>query len=233
MNLKSFGCSFIFGSELRDDGRNGPYATASQLTWPSYLAQHINCSYSCHAHPGAGNLQITEQVLNQISTAQAGDVFVIGWTWVDRFDYYPANPTDLSRSRWRTLMPIDKTALAKTYYKELHSEYRDKLVTLINIKLVIDSLKQKQIPFLMTYIDQLILDRRWNTSPGVTDLQNFIEPCMTQFEGMSFLEWSKKNNYTISQNWHPLEEAHRAAANYMITVFDTQKIIDLTQLVHV
>jgi hypothetical protein len=229
MNLKSFGCSFIFGSELPDDVHNGRYATASQLTWPAHLARHINCSYSCHAHPGAGNLQIAEQVLNQIGTAQAGDVFVIGWTWVDRFDYYPVNPGDLSRSPWRTLMPIDETALAKTYYQELHSEYRDKLVTLINIKLVIDSLRQKQILFLMTYMDQLILDRRWNTSPAVADLQNFIEPCMTQFKGMSFLDWSKKNNYPISQAWHPLEQAHQAAADYMITVFDTQKTSDLIQ----
>ena len=224
MNLKSFGCSFIFGSELLDVG-----STASQLTWPSYLSQHLNYFYSCHAHPGAGNLQIAEQVLNEIGPAQPGDLFVIGWTWIDRFDYYPANPTNLNHNPWRTLMPVDETALAKTYYKELHSEYRDKLTTLINIKLVIDSLRQKQIPFLMTYMDKLILDRRWNTSPAVNNLQNFIRPYMTQFEGQSFLEWSRKNQYPVSRAWHPLEQAHRAAADYMISVFDKQKIIDPVQ----
>jgi hypothetical protein len=41
MNLKSFGCSFIFGSELSDDGRNGLYATGSRLTWPAHVAQHL------------------------------------------------------------------------------------------------------------------------------------------------------------------------------------------------
>jgi hypothetical protein len=223
MKLKSFGCSFIFGNELADDGHNGSYVVASQLTWPAHLAQHINHSYSCYARPGAGNLQIAEQVLNQIGTSQADDVFVIGWTWVDRFDYYSVNPTDLSCSQWTTLMPADQTTLAKTYYKELHSEYRDKLTTLINIKLVIDSLRQKQITFLMTYMDCLIFDRRWNTSAAVSDLQNFVEPYMTQFEGMSFLEWSKKNKYPISTVWHPLDEAHRAAGDYMIKIFDTQK----------
>jgi hypothetical protein len=233
MTLKSFGCSFIFGNELADDGHNGFCDTGSQLTWPAHLAQHTNHSYSCHARPGAGNLQIAEQVLNQIATAQASDVFIIGWTWIDRFDYYPVHPRDWSHSPWRTLMPVDKTVLAKTYYKELHSEYRDKLVTLINIKLVIDSLRQKQIPFLMTYMDQLILDRRWNTSAAIAILQDSVEPCMTQFEGMNFLDWSKKNKYPISVTWHPLDRAHRAAADYMITIFDTQKIIDPVRPVRV
>jgi hypothetical protein len=168
-------------------------------------------------------------VLNEIGPSQPGDLFVIGWTWIDRFDYYPVNPTNLNHNPWRTLMPVDETALAKTYYKELHSEYRDKLTTLMHIKLVIDNLRQKQIPFLMTYMDKLIFDRRWNTSAAVNDLQNYIETCLTQFEGQSFLEWSRKNQYPVSRAWHPLEQAHRAAADYMINVFDKQKIVDPVQ----
>ena len=62
MKLKSFGCSFIFGSELAYDGRDSPYATPSQLTWPAHLAQHLNYNYQCYARPGAGNLQILEQI---------------------------------------------------------------------------------------------------------------------------------------------------------------------------
>ena len=85
----------------------------------------------------------------------------------------------------------------------------------------------------MTYMDQLVLDRRWNISPAVTDLQDFIEPHMTQFQGLSFLEWSKTNKYPISRAWHPLEEAHLAAGEYMIKVFDKQKTNGPTQQVHV
>ena len=66
MKLKSFGCSFIWGSDLPDDGRNLPRATASRLTWPALLAQDLEYEYECHARPGAGNLQITERLLNQI-----------------------------------------------------------------------------------------------------------------------------------------------------------------------
>ena len=216
MTLNSFGCSFIFGSDLQDDGRDGPYATASKLTWPAHLAQHLGHRYVCHARPGAGNLRIAEQVLKQITTAQPTDVFVIGWTWIDRFDYYPANHTDRSRDPWRTIMPVDETALARTYYKELHSEYRDKLTTLIHMKLVIDSLKEKNIQFIMTYMDNLTFDRRWNTSSAAAMLQDLTQPHMTQFNGMSFLDWSRANGFAESVKWHPLEDAHAAAAQYLI-----------------
>lgn len=218
MKLKSFGCSFIFGSELADDGRDRPYATPSQLTWPSHLAQHLGRDYSCYARPGAGNLQILENILNQSAVSDCNDLFVIGWTWIDRFDYYDAdhNPK-IKRTPWSTIMPIDTTDVAKVYYRDLHSEYRDKFTCLCYIKLAIDTLRQKNIPFIMTYIDELLFDQRWHATPAVEDLQQFIKPCMTKFNGLTFLEWSRKNGYPETVQWHPLEMAHRAAADLMIS----------------
>jgi len=225
MDLKSFGCSFIFGSELADDGRDGPYATPSQLTWPALLAQHLNFDYSCFARPGAGNLQILEQVLNQIPISSSEDFFVIGWTWIDRFDHYDAGfDARKKRSPWSTLMPIDETDLAKTYYKYLHSEYRDKLSSLTHIKLAIDSLNQAQIPFLMTFMDQLIYDQRWHVSSAVNYLQDYTKPHMTQFDDLSFLDWSKQHKFPITQAWHPLEPAHQAACKHLIAQATLPKI---------
>jgi hypothetical protein len=113
-------------------------------------------------------------------------------------------------------MPIDTTPLAKTYYQGLHTEYRDKLTTLMSIRLVVDTLKQKNIPFLMTYMDDLIFDQRWHTTPAVLDLQEYIKPYVTTFDNLNFLDWSRKNDYAISEAWHPLEDAHKAAADYLI-----------------
>jgi hypothetical protein len=228
MILKSFGCSFIFGSELSDDGRDGLYATPSQLTWPAHLAQGLDYKYQCYARPGAGNLQILEQILNQ-AASNNNDLFVVGWTWIDRFDYYPADPTILSRSPWRTIMPIDTDALAKTYYRDLHSEYRDKFTCLSYIKLAIDTLNQKKIPFIMTYMDGLLFDQQWHATPAVIDLQKYVKSHMTTFENQSFLEWSRAHGYPETTAWHPLEEAHAVAGKYMINVFDTQKTNGLTQ----
>ena len=226
MTLKSFGCSFIFGSELRDNGQNGPYATPSNLTWPAHLSQYLNRNYECYARAGAGNLQILESVLNQTAVSNSSDLFVIGWTWIDRFDYYPVNPVTPSRSPWRTIMPIDTDKLAQVYYKDLHSEYRDKFTCLSYIKLAIDTLNQKGIKFIMTYMDELLFDQCWHTTPAVIDLQKFIKPYTTTFEGKTFLTWSRANGYPETKAWHPLEEAHRAAGNYMIKVFDKQSTND-------
>jgi hypothetical protein len=222
MNLKSFGCSFIFGTELSDDGRNGRFATGSRLTWPAHLAQHLGHGYLTYSRPGAGNLQIAERVLSHLATNEQS-LFVIGWTYIDRFDYVnTANPDKFPGMPWATLMPVDTDDVAKTYYRDLHSEIRDKLTTLMSIRLVIDTLKQKNCPFIMTYMDDLMFDQQWNTTPAITDLQNYISPHMTTFEGQNFQQWSKKNGYAITNTGHPLEEAHRAAGELMIKVFDTQ-----------
>jgi len=217
MKLKSFGCSFIFGSELSDDRQDCPYATPSQLTWPAHLAQHLRRDYSCYARPGAGNLQILENILNQSAVSDCNDLFVIGWTWIDRFDYYdPDYNPKIKKTPWSTIVPIDTTEVAKVYYRDLHSEYRDKFTCLSYIKLTIDTLRQKNIPFIMTYIDKLLFDQRWHATPAVKDLQQYIKPCMTKFNELTFLEWSRKNGYPETAQWHPLEQAHAAAADLLI-----------------
>jgi hypothetical protein len=209
MMLKSFGCSFIFGTDLRDDGRTGTYATPSNLTWPALLAKNTGLDYVCYARPGSGNLRILERVLSHAASGEK-DLFVIGWTWIDRFDY-----TDTQDS-WNTILPIDDSTLGKTYYKDLHSQYRDKLTTLIHIRTAIDVLNRNQIPFIMTFMDDLIFESQWHTTPAVTSLQEFIRPYMTKFEGKNFLDWTRAHNYEISPTLHPLETAHAEAAKLMI-----------------
>jgi hypothetical protein len=241
MKLKSFGCSFIFGSELSDlvhreisdYGPNDKYATGSQLTWPAHLAQQLGHEYLTYSRPGSGNLQIAERVLSHLATNEQS-LFVIGWTYIDRFDYVSVanpdkwkwNPDKLPGMPWSTLMPVDTFDAAKTYYRDLHSEIRDKFTTLMSIRVVIDTLKQKNCSFIMTYMDDLILDQRWNTTPAITDLQDYIRPHMTTFEGMNFQQWSKKNGHPITAIGHPLESAHRAAGELMFKVFDTQNTVD-------
>jgi hypothetical protein len=224
MKLKSFGCSFIFGTDLADDGRESKRPSASNLTWPAQIAKKLSYQYQCYARPGAGNLQIMEQVLNQCADPEPS-MFVIGWTWIDRFDYYNAhwNPGQ-SLSPWQTIMPIDQDALATTYYRDLHSEYRDKLTNLTYIKLVLDTLQQKNIPLVMTYMDRLLFDKRWHVTSAVTYLQNHIESAMTLFDSQTFLEYSRSNNFEISDRLHPLELAHASGAEVIWPVFDKQKI---------
>jgi hypothetical protein len=229
MKLKSFGCSFIFGTDLADDGKGTNRPTASKYSWPALLADRLDYEYECFARPGSGNLQIAERVLSHAVDSDSS-FFVIGWTWIDRFDYTNSvinnDPQSSKWRNWRTLMPIDTDDLATTYYKGLHTEYRDKLTSLMSIKLVIDTLNQKNIPFLMTYMDYLLFDSRWNYTPAVIDLQNYVKPYMTDFEGQNFLDWSRSNKFEISSTLHPLEPAHNKAAELILKVFDKQKTVD-------
>jgi hypothetical protein len=68
----------------------------------------------------------------------------------------------------------------------------------------------------MTYMDELVLDSRWNTSPGFVQLQQQVTPHLNLFDGANFVEWSRRNDYAISTEFHhPLEHAHSAAADYL------------------
>lgn len=210
MMLKSFGCSFIFGSDLPDDGYGSGYATYSKLTWPALVAKKLNVNYHCYARPGAGNLRILEQVLTQAATNEQ-DFFVIGWSWIDRFDY-----RDIATETWKTVLPVETDERAEFYYRNFHSEYVDKFKTLTYIRTAIDVLEQKQIPFLMTYMDPLMFDRTWHATPAVTDAQDRVRPYMTEFDSHTFLDWSRQNGFEISPTLHPLEAAHQAASELIL-----------------
>lgn len=205
MILKSFGCSFIFGSELHDDVYSGPDARPSRHTWPALLAQDLGYNYQCHARPGSGNLQILERLLNQLSN-DSMDLCVIGWTWIDRFDYNNA-----VNNQWKTITPTDTNDCAKFYYRNLHSQYRDKFTSLTAIKMAIDELNKQQTKFIMTYMDELLFETEWHCTPAIAQLQKEIRPHLNNFEGDNFLEWSRKKGFPIgTRGKHPLEAAHRA-----------------------
>lgn len=229
MRLKSFGCSFIHGTELSDQKMVGARDMPSQSTWPACLSQHLNRQYLCFSHGGSGNLQILSRVLDQVATSNSSDLFVIGWTWIERFDYYVDNHGDRTVDPWHTILPVDQNSTAQVYYRDLHSEFRDKFVSLTSIKLAIDTLQQRNIPFIMTSLDELLFDQRWHVSPAILDLQSYIQPFITSFDGQNFLEWTKTNGYPIGPGGHPLEAAHAAAGELMFKVFDKQKTTGLTQ----
>jgi hypothetical protein len=53
----------------------------------------------------------------------------------------------------------------------------------------------------------------WNKV--IAQLQEQVLPYIIEFNGMSFLDWAKHNNYQFGPNGHPLEDAHSAAAKYI------------------
>jgi len=232
MKLKSFGCSFIFGSELHVNLRENNCIghPLSYDTWPSLVADHYQFEFENYAWPGIGNLRILEQVLAQAELDDPA-IFIIGWTWLDRFDFI--NPMTEIRD---TLRPDGNTELHKMYYKHFYHQYHTMLTNASYILTAINVLNSKKIPFCMTLMDNTLFDPinpNWQDPHALRILQRSIKPHISWFNDMDFLSWSRANNYPISEAWHPLEEAHVAAADYMIRIFDKQKTSDPIRPAHV
>jgi hypothetical protein len=217
MKLKSFGCSFIYGSDLSDqvDNELPPFAY-SNLTWPALVAKNRTLDYECYACPGSGNLKILCDIISQASLDESA-IFLINWTWIDRFDF--VNDAE----QWTTLRPSVDDDLAKTYFKHLHSQIKDMITSVYAVNTALDFLNERQIPFVMTYMDLLMLeniDPDWHDPKYVSVMQNKIKNFLNDFDGKNFLDWSRDNGFAISENWHPLEQAHRAAADLMLPKID-------------
>jgi hypothetical protein len=206
MKLKSFGCSFIFGSDLADcTGWQ-----CSQKTWPALIAKKTGLDYECHARPGQGNFKIYCDIL---AHSDQNSVCMINWTWIDRLDY-----VDHSES-WQTLRPADENNLQTFYYRNMHSQIVDMISNASYIAMAAQHLDEQQIPYVMTYMDGLLfetVDPGWHNPKYIEPLQSRLRPVLENFSGANFLDWSKQNNFPISQAWHPLEAAHSAAADYWL-----------------
>ena len=212
MILGAFGDSFLYGSDLKDcDDKHH-----SLSTWPAIAAKKLDLEYKCYAYPGVGNQYIANSIIDCVSTHRANIVYIINWTWIDRFDYI-----DNINSSWNTVRPsLDNKTVDEFYYKNFHSELKDKLSNLEHVYTTLSILKEHNCKFLMTYMDHLILDQKWHCTPGVNLLQNSVYSSLETFNGNTFLEWSRKHKFAESEKWHPLEEAHQHAAKYWLPRYE-------------
>jgi hypothetical protein len=207
--IKSFGCSFISGVDLGDydpDPKlNFPY---SQRTWPALIAQRLGLAYTSISRGGAGNLAIMHWLLSNI---EPDDIAIINWTYVDRFDYVNTDEV------WRSLLPNQASEHNEFYYRYVQSQVRDQLNSLGIIAASINYLDTQQIPYVMTYMDQLLTDRDrspYHSRQSLDRLQAMVEPSLDTFEGTDFVTWSRREGFAISDpGGHPLEAAHQAAAD--------------------
>jgi hypothetical protein len=209
--IVSCGDSFFYGSDLKDCGI---WEHPSQSTWPALIAKSLNLSYVSSAKAGVGNLQILQQVISNLLQYKNSSFYFINWTWIDRFDY-----VNLTNKDWHTVRPsFDNPTVDQFYYKHLHSELSDKFNSLVYINQAISLLEKYQCKFVMTYMDKLVLDQQWHAPEYVKLLQQQVRKHLKDFDGHTFLEWSRLNHYPESTGWHPLEPAHRQASEYWLPI---------------
>jgi hypothetical protein len=196
-------------------------ACYSRKTWTALLAKKLNLEYVCYAEPGCSNQSITRQFFQYLPYISKDDIVVINWTWIDRWEVF--NGHDETSKQWVVLRPSgsDDKKLNDFYFKYLQSEIWNKLETLKMILLLINTLKVKQIKFLMTSVDKLVVDEKFHSPSYITALREEVTNDITWFNGDGFLDWSKKNNFPIDDvGKHPLDKAHVHACEYIMENHD-------------
>lgn len=216
MKIKSFGCSFVFGSDLEDEHRFESYTEYSRSTWPALLAGDLDMDYECYAMPGIGNFRILCEIINQASLDDEA-IFVINWTWIDRYDFVN------NLEQWQTILPTENCIQSKFYFRHLHSHFKDLLTSVYHMNAAIDFLNDRKMPFVMSNMDYNILqpiNPSWHDPRYFETIQKKVTTCLVDFDGKNFLDWSRDQGFVISEAWHPLKDAHRAAADKMRPLID-------------
>ena len=215
--IVSFGDSFVFGSELKDN-HDG------QKSWIGLAAQDIGVKYTTFSQPGCGNENIARQVLSYFEKNPADDVLVvINWTWAIRYDFY-----HVGSEKWFTLgptcvpdklsdkLPADEAQRVIDFYRDYlgNSTIWDRWRSLQAMYATQSYMRHKGITAIQTHMDFEIFDTTFHSPEYVRELQTLVRQELTDFEGMSFLDWSHKNGFEVTEpGLHPLEDAHRAAAD--------------------
>jgi len=215
----AIGDSFTRGDELADCPAqlSKTKCQFSTQTWPALIAKSLNADYDCRAFGGIGNLQTSFKTIGKIKQDY---LYIVNWTWFERFDY-----VNVVIDEWQTTHPKHEDKLDHYFYRNLDSDLWNLFRNLQQIHSTISLLKQHNTDFIMTCLDPTysikIKDCRPNQAlfqkwdDVIIDLQEQVLPYIIEFNGMSFLDWAKHNNYQLGPNGHPLEDAHSAAAQYI------------------
>lgn len=253
MILVAGGDSFIHGAELSDQIMPNP----SNLTYPSLLAQQYGMEYSCAAWPGSANNCITRLTLAECERLRKlGEKFavIISWTFTFRYEFrfsydtynkttpwYSINIWDVDTNRIydKLTKNTDIVDFIKMYYKHVgDNEYNEIYTTLKEVMFMQNYLKTNGIPYVFTtadntfyqcnntrdtYVDNLYdqIDwDKWYFFPAGTETNETQNP-------RGFYQWAVENKYDIGVNRHPLDLAHRDAAELIKGTFDELVIKNL------
>lgn len=199
----------------------------SNSTWSALIAKLRDYDYECYALGGIGNQWISWKIADKL---EQDTLVIVNWTWFERFDYI-----DTDIDVWKTTHSRHEDKLNHYFYRNLDSDIWNLHRNLQQMHSAISLLKQHNIDFIMTCLDNnYCADFSTIRPPGsevsahwkncITNLQAQVVPHIVDFEGISFLEWSRHNNFEFGPNGHPLEKAHIEAANYINMAITEGKI---------
>jgi hypothetical protein len=221
--IVGFGDSFVFGSELADNNDG-------QKSWIGQAAKQLGVDYETTAVPGCGNENITQQILTYFSNNPSDNVLaVINWTWGARWDFYIPGVEKWTTlglscvpSRLAPLVGIEEATKILEFYNKYpgHSTTWDKFRTLQSIYSAQQFLKYINVPSIQTYMDAEMWDTTWHAPDYIKTLQDLTREPLQTFEGLTFLDWSYKHGFSVTDpGLHPLEDAHNTACKLWVDTY--------------
>lgn len=219
MKIIAAGDSFIWGSELDDSAHGGP-GGYSRNTYTALLAE--DNEYICAAYPGNANDAISRMAIDNCS--QHPDSFLIAtWTYPQRKEFRFGRKWT-SINSWHTA----EKEFSIEYFKHIgDNEYYEIYTVLKEIVFLQHYCEINHIPYLfMTADNHFYQHENYNRSQDLSlntlyaqikwDNWYWFAPGTQANETLAprgFYQWAVENNYKVGPQGHPLENAHRDAAN--------------------
>lgn len=128
--LVAFGCSYTYGHGLADCHipPNLPGKFASNLAWPSLLANQLNVDVVNCSNPGASNIQILWKLLN--FKFEINDICTVLWSHFGRspfskleYDSSLIKWSEYDKSVIRVLPNLDQNNIVIRNYISIHHAY--------------------------------------------------------------------------------------------------------------
>jgi len=142
---------------------------------------------------------------------------------------------DFKTKRIKSGQMPNATGIDEDYQKQLQNMYIEyisdnqmfnKFLSLQSIYCATAFLMNNNIKFVQTNMDGEILEKKWFNDGYIDVLQNYISLYLSSFDNKNFLDWCREKNFKITKkSWHPLEDAHDAAADYWLPMY--KKILNL------
>ena len=228
MILVAGGDSFVWGSELADSPHGGVNGY-SRLTYPARLAQQTDMDYICAAYPGNANNAISRMAINACANnPQCG--LLVTWTYPQRNEFRFIDGW-YSINSWHT----NHREFSENYFNYVgDSEYYEIYSLLKEIVFLQYYCERNSIPYLFMTADNHFYQHENYIRSHDEDIDNLYnqidwsswfwfppgtEPNET-LTPRGFYQWAAENKYSMGPQGHPLEDAHRDAAELIKEKFN-------------
>lgn len=222
-----FGCSLIFGDELKDFEHLNKYRT-SNLVWPALVAKHFNVPIVNRSLSAASNDFIFRELHRYMSYPKQP---TYDWNIPAPIDFRAVHsPKDLVIVQWSGIDRIEQyneknnTEISINKYEQFHGTHN----LMKNIITSDDQVKEKFLQHLN--LTSLLLRHTMHiqcfglTEPKYNNDDSPIRDTLPNIfvKNDNFLRFAKKHKFRCGPGSHPLEEAHESYSKYVITYIRDQ-----------